>query len=63
MPLTQALHILATIHTRDDPQTGCVVEFSVPQNVIKWQYSLAEYIAAWAAVREHLHMPTKPAAE
>ena len=57
MMLEQALHLLATIHTRDNNCVGFLVEmrvgppFSVP---------FREYCAAWKVVREAAHMTTRP---
>lgn len=60
MPLDRALHILATMYTRDDRHVGFIVEaMASPWST---EFTQEDCIAAWKAVREHLHMPTEPAA-
>jgi hypothetical protein len=58
--LSEALHIIATIHTRDDPQMGFVINPYAGGDFNLWVYSREQYIAAWKIVREHLHMQTEP---
>ncbi len=55
MTLDEALSILARCHTRDDYQIGFVVYNSANM----FACSQREYIDAWRAVREHLHLPTE----
>lgn len=57
--LEKALHILATCHTRDDDLTGFVVEY-VPSLEYGFEFTRADYIQAWKAVREHIHLQTEP---
>jgi hypothetical protein len=59
MTLEQALHILATVHTRDDNLTGFVVVWT-PSPSFAWEYSEAEYIEAWKTVRAHIDLQTEP---
>jgi hypothetical protein len=60
MPLSRALHILASVHTRDDDQVGFVVELGIaPYWDIGHPVSKDEYIRAWEAVRANLHMQTR----
>ncbi len=61
MDLNQALHVLAEIHTRDDHVTGFVVE-KFPKSFDASRWTQGDYIEAWKAVREHLHMLTEPEA-
>lgn len=60
MTLSEALHVIATIHTRDDDQMGFVIEAYAGGDFTRWQYSREQYIEAWRTVREHLHMQTEP---
>jgi hypothetical protein len=59
MTLEKALHILATIYTRDDDLTGFVVEH-VPGHPYTWPCSEDEYVEAWKTVRAHIHFQTEP---
>ncbi len=59
MPLSKALHILASVHTRDDDQMGFSIEMSVP----RWSTSSVsprDYIRAWESVRAHIHFQIDP---
>ena len=60
MPLSKALHILATIHTRDDDVTGFVVEMGASPHWSMSPVSQHDYIRAWEAVRAHIHLQTEP---
>ena len=60
MPLSKALHILATIHTRDDDQTGFVVEWGARPDPYLMHVSQHDYIEAWRSVRAHIHLQTEP---
>ena len=57
--LEKPLLILASIHTREDSVTGYVVEMSPPPWPVA-PFSRAEYIEAWGAVRNHVHLQTEP---
>jgi hypothetical protein len=59
--LSQALHILAETHTRDDDEIGFTVQAYVGNDFLTYRYSREEYIEAWKVVREHAHMQTEPA--
>jgi len=54
MPLSRALHILATVHTRDDDVTGFVVEMGAAPRPYLSPVSQHDYIRAWEAVRAHI---------
>lgn len=62
MSLDQALHILASVHTRDDDAIGFHVRMGVSE--VGWQAghecSQSDYIEAWKVVRDHIHMQTEP---
>jgi hypothetical protein len=60
MSLNEALHILASIHTRDNDDMGFTVEAYLGGDFIGWQCSREQYIEAWKAVRKHLYMQTEP---
>lgn len=58
MTLDQALDVLICVHTRDDPQTGFVIEIgAAPQHVGMPQ---AEYVQAWRVAREYNKFRTEP---
>lgn len=59
MPLSKALHILATVHTGDDDMVGFVVHVGAQPGFAS-PVSQHEYIEAWRSVRAHLHMQTEP---
>ena len=50
MPLAQALHILADVHTRDDDRTGFVVMHGASPEYGS-RYSWSQHLMAWASVR------------
>ena len=59
MTLDRALYILAQVHTRDDVQTGFNVQMgAMPDYFAPCSHS--EYVEAWKAVREHVHLQTEP---
>lgn len=60
MPLSKALHILATIHTGDDDQVGFVVHVGASPRWSLSTVSQHEYIDAWRSVRAHIHLQTEP---
>lgn len=60
MTLSEALHVIATIHTRDDDVMGFAVSSYVGGDFLAWPYSREQYIEAWKTVRLHLHMQTEP---
>ncbi len=60
MPLTKALTILATVHTRDDEQTGFHVIVGAHPDPHASPYSQGDYIRAWEAVRAHVHLQIEP---
>lgn len=63
MTLEQALHILASIHTRDNDETGFVVIAGATiHNAPLFSWSQSDYIEAWRVVRDAVHMQTAPAA-
>ena len=56
MTLTEALHVLTEIHTRDDDVTGFVVMVGAgPQD-----FEQDRYLEAWRVVRQHIHKQTEP---
>lgn len=57
MTLDEALQILAESHTRDDDFSGFTVE-STRDPLGRW--TRYEYVEAWKAVRQHLHLQTEP---
>lgn len=59
MKLDQALHILVSVHTRDDDVTGFVVKVGAQPDPFEW--SRSQYLEAWEVVRRHLRMQTEPA--
>lgn len=60
MPLGKALHILASVHTKDDEDCGFVIMHRASPNDYYSQYSPADYFRAWASVRAHIHMQHEP---
>jgi hypothetical protein len=60
MPLSKALYILATIHTRDDDQIGFVVEMRASPRWSVSPISEHDYVRAWEAVRAHVHLQIEP---
>lgn len=54
MQLCQALHILASVHTRDDDLVGFVVMSHAGPEYSRW--SQADYIEAWKSVRYNIGM-------
>ena len=59
--ISKALHILATVHTKDDAELGFAVQIGA-RGPEPWDpFSQAEYVEAWKAVRERAHMQTEPA--
>jgi hypothetical protein len=62
MPLSKALYILATTHTRDDDVTGFVIDaYASPYSVVS-RWPPGEYMRAWESVRAHIHLQTEPKA-
>lgn len=60
MQLAEALHILANIHTRDDPDVGFVILAGAQWRPLESQWSQEQYIESWKVVRRHTFMQTKP---
>ena len=60
MPLSKALYILASTHTRDDDQIGFVVLAGAGQYGYFSGWSPSDYFRAWEAVRAACHMQVKP---
>lgn len=58
--LERALHILASVHTRDNVHMGFVVETD-PRSDAYGSVTQREYVDAWRIVRRYLHMQTEPA--
>jgi hypothetical protein len=58
MPLTQALGILARVHTRDDPELGCIVLMGATPPPL--YDSHADYTEAWRSVRHAINLPSAP---
>jgi hypothetical protein len=58
MPLEQALHLLALVHTEDDSLTGFRVHIGI--SLALWEVAQTDYLRAWAAVRRHLHLQVGP---
>lgn len=58
MPLCQALHILATVHTKDDDVTGFIVVMGAMPNDVWYGHTHGDYVRAWAAVRAACGMQT-----
>jgi hypothetical protein len=54
IPLGFALHILTSIHTRDDDLTGFVTMSGAGPEYTRWSH--AEYIEAWKSVRHNIGM-------
>jgi len=54
--MVPALHALADMHTRDDPQVGFVVE--TQPSLVEW--GLERYISAWRTIRVGLNLQTEP---
>jgi len=52
--LDEALDVLISIHTRDDPKTGFIVELEIP-----FKFN-SKYVEAWKIVRQHSHFRTEP---
>lgn len=52
IPLGLALHILAGIHTRDDPLVGFTVMSHASPEHTRWAQS--DYIEAWKSVRHNI---------
>lgn len=63
MPLGKALHILTSIHTRDDAQVGFVIEHGATCNPYTSPFSIEDYDQAWKSVRAHIHMQVEPPKE
>lgn len=59
MSLDRALHILATVHTRDNDAAGFVVMMGASPEGVGW-IPQGDYIKAWEVVRQHLHLQTEP---
>ena len=60
MPLSKALHILATVHTRDDDEIGFSIMIGGCSHSPWSPVSPREYIEAWRSVRAHIHFQTEP---
>lgn len=59
MELERALYILATVHTRDDPDFGFTLIAGARPDIYSG-FSQAEYMEAWKRLRMHLHMNVNP---
>ena len=62
MPLREALHILARVHTNDDDQVGFHVRMGVATVGFEYGSMCAhdQYVEAWRVVRKHLNMQVDP---
>jgi hypothetical protein len=59
--LSKALYVLAMTHTRDDDVTGFVVMAGASPHYPVTEFGVQDYMDAWKAVREHVHLQTEPA--
>ena len=60
MPLSKALHVLATVHTRDDDEAGFIVLAGASPLAYLTPYSQGDYMRAWESVRAHIHFQIEP---
>jgi len=60
MTLSQAIFILASVHTRDDPITGFVILSGAAWRPLETPFSLDEYNEAWKVMREQSGMSVDP---
>ena len=59
IPLGLALHILSSVHTRDDDLVGFTVMSHAGPEYSRWTQS--EYIEAWKSVRHNIGLPVAAA--
>lgn len=60
MTLSQAIFILASVHTRDDPITGFVILSGAAWRPLETPFSHVEYFEAWKVMREQSGMTVEP---
>lgn len=60
MTLSQAIYILATVHTREDPITGFVILSGAAWRPLETPFSHVEYFEAWKVMREQSGMTVEP---
>lgn len=60
MSLDEALHIIASVHTKDDDGVGFVFLVGATCESYMQPWSPSEHIEAWRVLRNHLHMQTEP---
>lgn len=60
MTLDEALHIIASVHTKDDPDVGFVFLVGATCYDHFHPWSPEDHIEAWRVLRKHLHMQTEP---
>jgi hypothetical protein len=54
------MHILATVHTKDDDVTGFVILSGASWRDYETPFSLQQYNEAWRVLREQSHMQVEP---
>lgn len=60
MTLSQAIYILATVHTRDDPVVGYVIMAGAMWRPYETPFDAEQYNEAWKVLREQAGLPTEP---